>query len=207
MRSPDVKVAERAAQFYGAVAAARPEALSRVDTDTRVLAESITGMIQSGTQPARAVETARTNVLDLKPAIRERRRVEYRQLAKQSPQALSALVERDMDPGLFSKTPAASASLTADFTTQAERYYLKTGDVTLARRLAWTDLQRVLWTLEGERGTDGDCVPARALWRISEEVRSDLEAFLKDNPQADGSTARRAGGPGRPHLAVCLGCA
>lgn len=188
-RSPDPRIAAAGAQFYGAIAAGAPDAVGEVDTDTKAFASTVNAMIEAGTDPARAVETARSTVFDLKPEVRERRKTEFEQHAKQSDAALANLVDRDFDPGVFASAPALSANLAADFVSQSERYFQKTGDVTLARDLAWSDLKRVY----GPSRVNGEPImiafPPERFGIPPEEVRTDIGNFLKGNPQADGSGA------------------
>lgn len=186
IRSPDPNVAARAAQFYGAVQAAVPDASDGFDTDTRAFAGTVSSMLEVGTDPERAVETARALVYDVKPELRERRTAEYRQLAKNTDAALMQFADRDFDPGWFASAPAASAGLKADFAVQSERYYQKTGDFTLATDLAWRDLKRVY----GPSAVNGESIlmafPVERFGVSPEEVRQDIGNFLKGNPQASG---------------------
>jgi hypothetical protein len=188
-RSPDPKVAAAGAQFYGAIAAASPDAVGEIDADTKAFASTVNAMIEAGTDPTRAVETARATVFDLKPEVRKRREEEYREHAKQSDAALANLVDRDFDPGWFSSPPALSSGLAGDFAAQTERYFRKVGDIALARDLAWTDLKRIY----GPSRVNGDPImiafPPERFGVSPEDVRTDIANFLKGNPQSDGSTA------------------
>ncbi len=189
MRSPDPQIAAAGAQFYGAIASTTPDAVGEIDTDTKAFAGSVNSMIEAGTSPARAVETARATVFDLKPEVRERRKDEYREYAKQSDLALANLVDRDFDPGLFTSPPSLSSSLAADFAGQSDRYFQKTGDIALARDLAWADLKRVY----GPSRVNGEPImiafPPERFGVAPDEIRTDLGNFLKGNPQADGSSS------------------
>lgn len=192
IRSPDPQIAAAGAQFFGAIGAASPDATGEVDTDTKAFAGVVNSMIEAGTQPARAVETARTNVFELKPGIAEQRKQQYTQgssaHARSSDAALDALIDRDFDT-VLSRQPAASAALKADFGAQAERYFMKTGDIGLARDLAWTDLRRVY----GPSSVNGSpmvmAFPPERFGVTPDDVRRDVGNFLKGNPQSDGSGA------------------
>ncbi len=189
IRSPDPNVAAAAAQFYGAVQSAVPDAADGFDQDTRAFAGMVNSMLEVGTDPERAVESARALSYDIKPDLRERRTREFRQLAKQTDAVLLELVDRDFDPGLFASAPAAGAGLKADFAGQAERYYAKTGDFALAASLAWQDLKRVY----GPSTINGTAMlmafPPEQYGVTPAEVRVEIGNFLKGNPQAGGATA------------------
>lgn len=188
-RSPDPRIAAAGAQFYGAVAAAAPDAVGEIDADTKAFASTVNAMIEAGTDPARAVETARANVFDLKPELIERRRTEYTQHAKQSDTVLNQLIDHEFDPGLFASPPSATAGLKADFVSQSERYYQKTGDIVLARQLAWADLKRVYGPSQVNGAGYMMAFPPERFGVPPEEIRADIGNFLKGNPQADGAGA------------------
>jgi hypothetical protein len=190
MRSPDPALAANAAQFYGAVQATTPDAVREFDQDTRAFAGVVNSMIEAGTASERAVETARAIVFDVKPEIREQRQATFRRdFLPDQAGALDKLIDRDFDPGIFSRQPAASVALSADFDAQTERYFTKVGDIELARTLAWQDVTRVY----GPSRVNGDpmmiAFPPERFGITPEEIRSELSNFLKGNPQADGSGA------------------
>lgn len=186
IRSPDPTVAAAAAQFYGAVQAAVPDAADGFDTDTRAFAGMVSSMLEVGTDPVRAIETARALVYEVKPELRERRVTEYRQHAKMTDAALLGLVDRDFDPGLFASAPLASAGLRADFAGQSERYYQKTGDFMLASELAWRDLKRVYGPSEINGRPMLMAFPPEKYGVTPAEVRQEIGNFLKGNPQTSG---------------------
>lgn len=193
VRSPDPKLAAAAAQFYGAINASTPDAISEVDADTKSFAGTVNAMIEAGTPPEKAVETARTTVFDLKPDVVKRREVEYTQHAKRSDVVLEQLVDAEFDPGIFASPPIATVGMRADFEAQSQRYYAKVGDIALARKLAWDDLKRVYGPSKINSGLlDGAsqmmALPPERFDVTPEEVRTDIGNFLKSNPQADGST-------------------
>lgn len=188
-RSPDPMIAAAGASFFGSVQAAVPDAVGAVDSDTKAFVGTINSMVEAGTDPALAVETARMNVFDTKREVVERRKDDYRKLAKDSDAALDRFIDRDFDPGLFRSQPAASAGLKADFASQAERYYEKVGDIALARDLAWKDLKRVYGPSRVNGAPLVMAYPPERFGVTPEDVRTDIGNFLKGNPQADGSTA------------------
>lgn len=189
IRSPDFKVAAPAAQFLGAVEASAGDAASGFDASTKAFAGMVNSMIEAGTLPEKAIETARMTVFEQKPAIIEQRKAEYREAAKNSNFALDNFIDRDMDPNLFSHQPAATTALQVDFNAQAQNYYLKTGDLDVARELAWKDLTRVYGVSQVNGVKQVMAAPPERFGVKPEDVRADIGGFLKDHPQADGSTA------------------
>lgn len=189
VRSPEPRIAAAASQFYGSVNAAAPDALSQVDTSTKSMAATIGSMISAGAEPQRAVETARTNVLEASPELIKRREAQYMPLAKQSDAALKTLIGRDYSGGFFHADPKADEGLASLFNDQASHYYEKTGDINLARELAWGDLKRIY----GPTRINGDAtIMAFPLERFGvkpEEAHGEIQKFLTDNPQPDGTQA------------------
>jgi hypothetical protein len=141
-RSPDVNVAQVAASFYGSLEQTSPEAAGGVDPDARAFLGSFSGMLAAGAIPGRAFETARANVYEARRDVLDQRKDQYRSEVKGNAAALDNYIDRDFDT-LFSAQPGASVALGADFERQTAQYYSKTGDVALARDLAWKDLKRV----------------------------------------------------------------
>lgn len=189
MRSPSPDIAANAAQFFGAVAAGAPDATSGFDDETKAFAGTVNAMIESGTNPAKAVETARATVFETKPDIREQRKKQYKTEVKNSPSALSSLIDRDFDPGWFTSQPAASAALQSDFDGQTGRYFEKVGDIDLARKLAWSDLTRVYGPTKINGTPMITAFPPERFGVKPDEVHADIAEFLKANPQEDGSSA------------------
>lgn len=194
MRSPEPKIAASAAQFLGAVEASAPDAASSFDQNTKAFAGLVNSMIEAGTDPQKAVETARNNVFEQKSELTKHREQQYsaggaNSFATRSDAALKEFIGKDFGGGWFKSDPAPVANLSADFNSQAQRYYVKTGDITLARQLAWQDLKRVY----GPSNVNGSPVvmafPPEKFGVSPEMVRKDIGDFLKGNPQADGSGA------------------
>lgn len=190
MRSPDPKLAAEGAQFFGAVQAASPDAVSEFDPDTKAFAGMINSMVESGTKPEKAAETARELVFNANPAVVKHRRELYENgreaLAKQSDSTLDSLIDRDFDTWRTSQ-PLATAALSQDFSAQVGRYFEKTGDIALARDLAWTDMKRV-YGVSRVNGEPQMMPMAPERFGITPDVvRGEVSDFLKTNPQADGS--------------------
>lgn len=187
IRSPDYKVVAPAAQFLGAIEASAGDASSGFDTNTKAFAGMVNAMIEAGTSPERAVETARSTVYEQREAVTKQRKTEYNTV-KDSNTALDSLINRDMDTGIFSSQPASNASwsgLRSDFNSQTEQYYLKTGDINLARELAWTDLKRVYGPSEVNGDKQVMVAPPERFGVKPEDVRADIGAFLTEHPQPD----------------------
>ena len=187
-RSPSPVLTAQAARLYGAIARTAPEAVDGLDTDTRALLGTINAMTEAGTAPEEAARTARQITVDAAPELLERRRTEWGTLAKDSDQALAALVDRDFDPGWFQSAPETTATLAADFNAQAGRYYQRTGDPVLARDLAWRDLKRIYGPSEVNGVPMLLPFPPERFGVPPAEVRADIAKALSMHPQADGST-------------------
>jgi hypothetical protein len=204
MRSPNVDIASTAAQFLGAVQLDTPDAVSEIDTDTRAFAGVVNSMIENGTSPKEAVETARANVFEVRPETREARQRAWggagtASLVNGTESALNRYIDRDFDAGMFSAEPAVSdpraaripgsVELSVAFREQTGRYFLKTGDISLARDHAWQDVKRVFGVSQVNGSPALMALPPERFGVTPEEVRTELGNFLKGNPQADGSTA------------------
>jgi hypothetical protein len=187
LRSPDPAVAAPAAEFVAGVEASSPEAAGQFDRDTKAFAAIVNGMISAGTPAAKAIETARATVYDVRQDIVKQRREQYRELAKQSDGALTSFVDRDFDT-ITTSQPAISQSLSVDFNAQSARYFDKTGDIEIARDLAWKDIKRVY----GPSRVNGESVmmalPPERFGIEPKKVRSEIATFVSETPQADGST-------------------
>ena len=190
-RSPNPQIAAQAAQFLGAVEASAPDAASGFDSDTKAFAGMINSMIAAGTDPTEAVNTARENVFDLKPQVAEARKKAYSvgkdALSLGSTGALNSYIDRDFDKSWFSSQPEASLDLKADFDSLTERYFLKTGDIAVARDNAWRDVKRAYGPSKVNGVSQLMLMPPEKFGVKPEEVRKDIGDFLTTYPQADGS--------------------
>jgi hypothetical protein len=191
-RSPDPKYSAASAQFLGAVQASAPDAMSSFDNETKAFAGTVNRLIEAGTDPKLAVETARTNVFDLKPQVVEQREKTYKEGGKKSlaagnDSALQSFIGRDFSAGWFHSNPQPMAALSADFGSQTAEYFKKTGDIGLARQLAWSDLKRVYGVSEVNGVKQVMPFPVERFGIKPEEVRKEIEATLVAHPQADGS--------------------
>lgn len=204
MRSPDPAIAAAGAQFFGAVQAAAPDAISQVDADTKSFASMLNAMIEAGTPKDQAVETARKNVFEVTPATREARAQAWGKsgkdsLALGSSAALTKFLDRDFDPGLFVTQPSAtdprtvrapgSKQIEPDFTALSEQYFTRTGDIELARELAWSDIRRVYGVSQVNGSPVMMAAPPERFGITPEEVRKDIDTLLAATPQEDGTLA------------------
>ncbi len=193
VRSPNPQIAAAGAQFLGAVQAAAPDAVSSFDTDTKAFAGMISSMINAGTEPAEAVATAREAVFNVKPQVLEARKKEYSSgknaLALGSDSALDNFIDRDFDKSWFSSQPEATLDLKADFSSLAEKYFLKTGDINVARENAWRDVKRAYGPTEVNGQKQMMLMPPEKFGVKPEEIRKDIGSFIQANPQSDGTTA------------------
>lgn len=197
LRSPDPAVAAKAAQFLGGVDATAGDAYARLDADTKAMAGMINSMIAGGTSPEKAAEIARERLIDANPAMVAARQKQFTEnlngpgsaIAKQSTSILRGLVDDDFDPSIFGSAPEITQALDVDFRGQLEKYYVKTGDLDLAKSMAWSDLKRVYGPTKVNGRSEMMAFPPERFGITPEEVKTDLSAFLAKNPQADGSTA------------------
>ncbi len=185
IRSPDPKVAGPAAAFLGSIQATAPDAMSGIDSDTKAFAATVSSMIDSGTQPEKAIETARQTIFETNEAILKQRKSAYgtgkNALALTSNGELNSFIDRDFDTA-FSFQPAATPEMQADFNSQAEKYYLKTGDINIARDLAWNDMKRVYGPSEVNGIKQMMPLPPERFGVSAKDVRADLEAFISGKP-------------------------
>ncbi len=199
LRSPDFGQAARAAEFYGAVQASAPDAVSSFDKDSKAFAQTVSDMIKAGTPPEKAAELARHNVFDANEAVIENRKKRYttgaEALGKGSDTALTSFIDRDFDPGILPSflggkaQPIASAEMSTDFNSLTEQYYLRTGDIDSARNAAWSDLKRVYGVSEINGTRMMMPLPPEKFGVTREMVQSEMSEFLKANPPEDGSQA------------------
>lgn len=207
LRSQSPQLAANAASFLGATQAATPDAVGEIDADTRSLGGIINSMTEAGTPPAEAVTTARALVLDASPQMIEKRKHAWSgagrdSLLNGSPAALSTFIDRDFDPSIWTAQPDAvdprqaravgAKLLQNDFDQQTERYFLRTGDVNVARDLAWQDVTRVYGPSKVNGTNAMMAFPPERFGVTPDEVKTDVSAFLEANPQSDGTTAADA---------------
>ena len=139
-------------------------------------------MIEAGAAPEKAFETARANVFETRRDVLELRIDAYREHAKGNDAALGDLIDRDFDTA-WTAQPEASVFLKADFDRQSAAYFAKTGDIGLARDLAWKDLRRVYGTTEVNGSPMLSAFPVEHFGITPEDVRRDVDAFLKSTGQ------------------------
>lgn len=191
LRSPNPKFSAEAAQFVASVDAAAGDAVTGFDADTKALAGLIGSMVNAGTDPKEAVQIARERVIDANPAQIKARSDAYsvgaNALGKNSTAALKDFIDRDMDTWLTAQ-PEPTQALDLDFRQLAEKYFVRVGDIDLAHELAWKDLRRVYGVSEVNGQKQVIAFPPERFGISTEDVRSDIGAFLQKHPQADGST-------------------
>ena len=190
LRSPNAEVAIAAAQFIGGVRALAPEAVDGFDQATKARAELIGSMIDAGTKPQAAVDTAR-QLTEAPPQLLEQRKTEYRQIVKDQP---NSLVLRDLvnnDPeyrqGLFHSDPVINSalqvrSLSGDFDMLTNDYFMRTGDVQVARKLAWADTRKIYGVSKVNGVAQMMAFPPERYGLSPERVHTTLGEYLKALP-------------------------
>lgn len=147
-RSPDPGIATRAAEFFNLLEATAPEAAAKVDPDTRAVMGVMSSMIGAGTNREKAFETARANVFEVRKDVLEQRRQAFgvKEMRRANDKAFASLMDQDFD-GWFSRqadyvpTDTGAGDLKADFLSQTQRYFEKTGDIEVARAQARADVK------------------------------------------------------------------
>lgn len=188
MRSPNPELRANAALFFGNMEQTAPEATSTFDAATKGYAGLVSSMVNAGTDPIRAAQVAQEATYGVTPQVLEQRREQYRDIAKQNPGAMNSLINRDFDTA-FSSQPVPTQAMQADFGQQVQRYFEVTGDIGVARDMAWKDVTRVY----GPSHVNGEptlmMMPPERFGVSPEWVREDLAEWLKSNPQADETAA------------------
>ena len=188
-RSPEQSVVIKAARFYGALDAQSREAVGSLPSTARVLLGTVADLLRTGATPETAFQTARKNIYEADEGVIKNRRAEYGKLVASNASALDSFIDADFDPGLFSAQPAATLSLQTDFERSTGTYYAKVGDIDLARKLAWQDLKRVYGPTHVNGRPEMSLYPIEAFGARPDDVRTDLAAFLKANPQPSAASA------------------
>lgn len=186
LKSGDPKAVAAAAQLLDAVENIAPSAYTDVAPPLRARASMVAKMIAAGANPERAVQTA-IDTQNLNDAVRSTRNRAYGQFQKSNGGALKTYIDRDFDPSVFYSQPVASQVLESEFDRQAGEYFRQTNDIDLARDLAWNDLKRVYGVSEINGRREVVAFPIERFTVTRKQVDSDIESFLKDNPQSDGS--------------------
>lgn len=183
-RAPDHRVALAGAEFYGSLEQAAPEASDGIDADARAFLASLSGMVAAGASPEVAFETARQNVYEARADVVQARREQYRRESRDNAKALDNFIDRDFDTWL-TRQPTASVVLAADFDRQTAEYYAKTGDVALARDLAWKDVKRVYGPSYVNGAPMMIAFPPERFGITPADVRADLETYLGETKRTD----------------------
>jgi hypothetical protein len=188
MRSPNPELRANAALFFGNMEQTAPEATSTFDAATKGYAGLVSSMVNAGTDPIRAAQVAQEATYGVTPQILEQRREQYREIAKQNPGAMNSLINRDFDTA-FTSQPVPTQAMQADFGHQVQRYFEVTGDIGVARDMAWKDVTRVY----GPSRVNGEptlmMMPPERFGVSPEWVREDIGEWLTANPQADETAA------------------
>ncbi len=191
-RSPDAVQVIPAAQFLSSLHEIAPQALEGVDERSLAFSSLVSDSASAGTDPKEAVDMARSIVYETPKELIEQLKVRYRadKLDDTSNAALTAYLDEDFDPGVFSGQPVAPVELQAAFSAQARRYYdITRGDIGKARDLAWKDIKRVAGVSEVNGVKQLMLMPPESFGVTPDMVRADLTEFVKANPPPDGSTA------------------
>ena len=186
-RSPDPQIANVAAEFYSSLTNVAPEAAAKVDGDTRAFLGVLSSMVSAGANPQRAFETARANVYETRRDLIEQRRQAFgaKDIRKGNDSALTNLIDRDFDTA-FSRQPEATAALKADFMANTAAYFEKTGDIEVARQLAWSDVKAVYGVSEvnGRREILPFAPEAMYPGLTPQVIREDVAASVAENAAA-----------------------
>lgn len=188
----DVEMAGAGAEFYGALKADAPDALRTVHPDTKAVLEIMDDMMKNGASAQVAMETARKNVIEITPQVRDAREKEYFKVDKgfrdNNGSALNSFVDQDFDSA-FQWQPGVGDILRPEFDAQVGKYYVKTGDIEKARELAWSDLKKIygVTTVNGEKVMMP--LPPENFGVEPEEVRKEIADAVAQFPPKDGSTA------------------
>lgn len=193
-RSPDQGVALAAADFYQRLELQSPEAAGSLDQDSTLFLANLGDMVRAGAAPGVAFETARKNVYEASPPVIQQRRNDLTQLhSKDSGNALTAFIDRDLDT-VFKRQPEATQRLSSDFNRLTDEFYLKTGDINLARERAWANVKRVY----GETNVNGrpelQAFPIERYGFTPKEVRDAVGKLVTESnlTTADGAPVNPA---------------
>ena len=172
-----------AAQFVAGVEASAPEAAGQFDQNTKAFAAIVNQMITAGTNPDEAVKTARATVYDINDAVLKQRQGQYKEHAKQSLSTLESFIDRDFDTLLSAQPDVAHVRddvmrLDVDFNSLSSRYFEKTGDIELARDLAWKDLRRVYGPSRVNGVPVMMAMPPERFGVTPEMVRREIASFI-----------------------------
>lgn len=202
-RSPSAQVAGSAAQFFGLLQDRASEAAAKVDADTKSMLGLMASMVKAGTSPQAAFEAARANVFDTRRDVVDLRRqaLGAKDAREGTAAALKKNVNKDFD-GWLSRQPAVPDALAADFEGGVAAYYQKTGNLQVARQLAWADVRRVWGRSEvnGKPELLAYAPEAMHPGMTPEIIRSDLRKVLRPL-EVDADKVRLVQSPETAHSA------
>jgi hypothetical protein len=191
LKSDDPATVAKAAQLLDAANNIAPASVTSVAPQLRAKAELVARMVNSGAAPDRAVQTA-VDALKVTPQVAEQRRIVYKEQRKANPGKLDGYINDTFDAGLsglFSSQPVATQQLQGDFEGQVSAYFEQTGDIDVARDLAWQDLQRVYGPSEINGSKQMTAFPLERFTVTPEQARKEIADLILANPQADQSNA------------------
>jgi len=176
---------------------------------TKDLLDTAAYFSRAGAPSTKAAVAQAKEVLNVKPEIREQRKIEYTTLRKETDAAkeLKKMMEKDSEIfnvetnfglGAVADVPVVS-DMTAEYSRGVELYYGKTGDIELAKHMAYQNLQRT-WGITEVAGKKRAMKfpPERTANLTTEDVNAALlgyAEFYQVNPDnirivSDSYTAR-----------------
>lgn len=191
LKSDDPAVVAQASLLLDAANNIAPGSYTNVPESLRAKAALVARMISSGAAPDRAVQTA-VEALKVTPQVKQQRAEAYKPERKANDSKLDSYINDTFDAGLgglFSRQPAATQDLRGDFEAQVSSYFQQTGDIDVARDLAWQDLQRLWGPTEVNGVKQMARFPVERFTVTPDEVRKEIGELLAASPQADGSSA------------------
>lgn len=190
LRSNDPALVASAAEFITAAELQTPT--QSFDKYTKTRADLISGEVSAGVAPSLAVAHA-DGILKQDPRIQETRQKEFNKLTGPTGISSVSVLQNAIsnDPRLsrgFNPDVSTYGTLTADFDTLTRDYFMLSGDLKTAQDLAFKDIKKNYDITEVNGTKELVLAPVEKYGMTADEVRADLGEFLKENPQADGST-------------------
>lgn len=190
LRSNDPKLVAQAAEFVSLAENQTPT--QAFDKYTKARADIINGQVSAGVAPPLAVAHADA-IMKQDERVTEFRQKEYAKLTGPTGTSPQSMLESQIsnDPVLsIGRNPDVSVhgSLLPDFDTMTRDYYTLTGDLKKSQQLAIADIKKVYGVSEVNGTKELALAPVEKFGLDPKEVRIDLEDWLKNNPQSDGST-------------------
>jgi hypothetical protein len=153
-RSGEAENAVLAANMLDRLRDSNPQILDSFSQNEHSFAALVADTIDAGTEPKQAVELARKRIYDTTPAEREvigdRLALGSTDFKKNNIEVLNGLIDEHFDP-VFRTQPNIPVPLQAEYNGLVELYAYETQDLSVARKLAGTDIRRV-WGVTGLNG-------------------------------------------------------